>query len=72
MDSPIVIILKAVDEAGWNDDTLIMMITNHCGVGKSHGGSSDQEGNVFLAVRGIGIEPNSKIESEVKLWSALL
>ncbi|KAF0477868.1 nucleotide pyrophosphatase [Gigaspora margarita] len=56
----------AVDEAGWNDDTLIMMITNHCGVGKSHGGSSDQEVNVFLAIRGVGIEPNSKIESDVK------
>ncbi|CAG8469181.1 6962_t:CDS:2 [Gigaspora margarita] len=30
------------------------------------------EVNVFLAVRGIGIEPNSKIASEVKLWIALL
>ncbi|RIB16591.1 alkaline-phosphatase-like protein [Gigaspora rosea] len=66
MDSQIATILKAIDEAGWNDDSLIIMTTDHGGVGKKHGGSSDQEVNVFLAVRGAGIEPNSKIESEVK------
>ncbi|CAG8805172.1 28430_t:CDS:1, partial [Dentiscutata erythropus] len=66
MDSQIATILKAIEEAGWNDDSLIMMTTDHGGVGKGHGGSSDQEVNVFLAVRGVGIEPNSKIESDVK------
>ncbi|CAG8769705.1 3564_t:CDS:1, partial [Dentiscutata heterogama] len=28
----------------------------------------DQEVNVFLAIRGVGIEPNSKIESDVKKY----
>ncbi|CAG8651466.1 729_t:CDS:2 [Ambispora leptoticha] len=65
LDSQVATILKAIDEAGWRDDSLVIMTTDHGGIGKGHGGSSDQEVNVFLAVRGAGIEPNSKIESEV-------
>ena len=41
------------------------MTTDHGGIGKGHGGNSDVEVNVFLAVRGAGIDPGSKIESEV-------
>ncbi|CAG8628017.1 3518_t:CDS:2 [Cetraspora pellucida] len=65
MDSQIATILKAIDEVGWNDDSLVIMTTDHGGIGKKHGGSSDQEVNVFLAIRGVGIKPNSKIESDV-------
>ncbi|RHZ48456.1 hypothetical protein Glove_551g62 [Diversispora epigaea] len=65
MDSHVGTILKAIDEQGWNDDSLVIMTTDHGGIGTSHGGKSDVEVNVFLAVRGEGIEPNSKIEGEV-------
>ncbi|CAG8510493.1 6176_t:CDS:2 [Ambispora gerdemannii] len=41
------------------------MTTDHGDIRRSHGSDSDQEVNVFLAVRGTGIEPGSKIESEV-------
>ncbi|CAG8632562.1 11419_t:CDS:2 [Ambispora gerdemannii] len=65
MDSQVAKILEAIDEAGWRDDSLVIMTTDHGGIGRSHGGDSDQEVNVFFAVRGAGIEPGSKIESEV-------
>ncbi|CAG8532754.1 8239_t:CDS:2 [Diversispora eburnea] len=65
LDSHIGKILEAIDKEGWNDDSLVIMTTDHGGIGTSHGGKSDEEVNVFLAVRGEGIEPNSKIESEV-------
>ncbi len=41
------------------------MTTDHGGIERRHGGSSDQEVNVFLAICGEGIKPNFKIESEV-------
>ncbi|CAI2164300.1 11161_t:CDS:2 [Funneliformis geosporum] len=65
MDSHVATILEAIDEVGWKDDSLVIMTTDHGGIGRSHGGDSDQEVNVFLAVRGAGIEPSSKIESKV-------
>ena len=65
MDSQIATILNTIDEAGWSDDSLVIMTTDHGGIGKTHGGDSDVEVYVFLAVRGAGIEPGLKIESEV-------
>ncbi|CAG8514617.1 56_t:CDS:2 [Acaulospora colombiana] len=65
MDSQIATILEAVDEAGWRDDSLVIMTTDHGGIGRGHGGNSYQEISVFLAVRGISIKPNSKIENEI-------
>jgi len=65
LDSHVKTILETIDEAGWRDDSLVIMTTDHGGIGRKHGGDSDEEVNVFLAGRGAGIEPNSKIESEV-------
>ncbi|RGB29549.1 kinase-like domain-containing protein [Rhizophagus diaphanus] len=65
MDSQVATILETIEEVGWKDDSLIVMTTDHGGIGTQHGGDSDVEVNVFLAVSGAGIEPNSKIESEV-------
>ncbi|RIA84312.1 alkaline-phosphatase-like protein [Glomus cerebriforme] len=65
MDSQIATILETLEEVGWKDDSLIIMTTDHGGIGTRHGGNSDQEVNVFLAVNGAGIEPNSTIKSEV-------
>ncbi|CAG8545658.1 14334_t:CDS:2 [Acaulospora morrowiae] len=65
MDAHVAKILEAINEAGWKDDTLVIMTTDHGGVERGHGGSSDQEVNVFLAIRGAGIEPNSRIEGDV-------
>ncbi|RHZ84167.1 hypothetical protein Glove_85g133 [Diversispora epigaea] len=65
MDSHVGTILREIDEEGWNNDSLVTMTTDHRGIGTKHGGKSDDEVNVFLAVRSVGIEPNSKIENEV-------
>lgn len=65
MDSHIETILDTINEAGWSDDSLIIMTTDHGGIGNRHGGSSDQEVNVFLAIRGAGINPGEIIKGDV-------
>lgn len=64
MDSQIEDILKAIDKRGWRDSSLVIMVTDHGGIGKSHGGEDPKEVNVFMAVRGPGIKPGSEIKSE--------
>jgi hypothetical protein len=65
MDSQVATILAAIEEAGWSNDTLIIMTTDHGGIGKGHGGDSPEEIGVFLSIKGPGIEPNSKIKGNL-------
>lgn len=65
MDSHVKKILKAIDKAGWREGSLVIMTTDHGGIGRKHGGNSVQEVDVFLAVRGSGITQNTNIESNI-------
>ena len=56
MGSHVETILNAIDDAGWKDDTLVIMTTDHGGIGNRHGGQSDEEVGVFIAVSGPGIK----------------
>lgn len=66
LDHQIALILNTIKEVGWDDDSFVIMTTDHGGIGKRHGGSSEQEVSIFLAIRGAGIEAKSKIEGEIK------
>ncbi len=41
------------------------MTTDHGGIGNKHGGDSEPEVNVFLAIRGDGIKPGLKLDGEI-------
>lgn len=65
-DAQIAKILAAIDQAGWRDDSLVIMTTDHGGIGYGHGGDTTQEVNVFFAVRGPGITEGLEIERKVR------
>ncbi|CAG8533058.1 11964_t:CDS:1 [Ambispora leptoticha] len=65
MDARINQILKAIDEAGWTEDSLVIMTTDHGGINKGHGGESKEEVSVFLSVLGSNIQKNGIIEGNV-------
>ena len=63
-DNYLEIILRTISELNWPKNILRIITTDHGGIGKSHGGESDQEVNVFLSISGEGIVP-CLIESEI-------
>lgn len=64
-DSQIAQILDAIRKVGWENSSLVIITTDHGGIFKKHGGDSQQETDVFLAVKGLGIKPNSNIAGKV-------
>ncbi|CAG8587436.1 9297_t:CDS:1 [Ambispora gerdemannii] len=65
MDTRINQILKAIDDAGWTDDSLVVMTTDHGGINKGHGGESIEEVSVFFSLLGPGLQKNGNIEEGV-------
>ncbi|CAG8508698.1 16070_t:CDS:2 [Funneliformis mosseae] len=51
MDSQIGEILKAIETAGWSEDSLVIATTDHGGVNHGHGGKSDDETLVFMGLK---------------------
>lgn len=65
LDTQIAAILKAVKDTTWGERALTIITTDHGGTGRGHGGNSIEELNVFVAINGSDIKPNSTI-GEVK------
>lgn len=60
-DEYVGIILDAIKEAGLEEDSLILLVTDHGGHEKGHGSLDPRDTTVFWAARGKGIEAGSHI-----------
>ena len=56
-------IVKAVKSAGIEESTVIMIIADHGGIGKGHGGTTPQEINVPFIIAGPGIKKGYTLKS---------
>ena len=65
-------ILKAVEEAGIADDTLIISTADHGGIGCGHGGNSDEEKYVYFAAVGKTVNRGKRIDVEIKDTPAII
>lgn len=54
-------ILKALEEKGLMEDTLVIVTTDHGGKGTGHGGSSEEEQTIFWAAKGASIKPGTEL-----------
>lgn len=64
------IILQAVKDAGWLDDSLVILTTDHGGGGenpKGHGSDHPLDKTVFWTCSGPGIAPGSEVPQELGL-----
>ena len=59
-------IYDTYDEMGYLEDTLFMVTADHGGIGKSHGGLSDEEKYVMLAATGKTVEAGEIIDMEIR------
>lgn len=59
-------IMKAVNDAGIAESTVIMIIADHGGIGKGHGGNTPQETNVPFIIKGPGIRKNYELKSDIR------
>lgn len=66
-------IYKAYEDAGLIDDTLFIVISDHGGYERSHGGYSDTEKYIFFGATGKGIEKSEvKYMRTVDLYATVL
>lgn len=63
---------EAVREAGILDDTLFILIADHGGHGKGHGGWTDEEKLVTFAVSGKGIQKGTIEEMNIRDLAAIV
>ena len=64
-DSLIGSVLKAIDKAGMKENTLVMIVADHGGINKGHGGESDEEINIPVIYYGNGVKKGYKIQQPV-------
>lgn len=58
-------ILQAVKDAGIEDETVIIVVADHGGINKGHGGKTMEEVRVPIFMKGPGIKVNYNIKSPV-------
>jgi len=64
-DSLIGTVLTAIDNAGMKDNTLVMIVADHGGINKGHGGESDEEITIPVIYYGKGVKKGYKIQQPV-------
>lgn len=58
-------ILDAIKAAGMDKDTIVMVIADHGGINKGHGGKTPQECQVAWIISGPGVKPDHRIAGDV-------
>lgn len=58
-------ILVSIDEAGIAEKTVVMIVSDHGGIDKGHGGKSLQEVEIPFIIKGPGIKINHEIQNVV-------
>ncbi len=64
-DSLVGEVLKAVKEAGMEENTLVIITADHGGVGKGHGGATPEEGEIAMVLYGKGVKKGYVIQQQV-------
>lgn len=64
-DSLIRQVLAAIEKAGIKESTLVMIVADHGGINKGHGGESDEEINIPVIYYGKGVKQGYKIQQPV-------
>lgn len=67
-DSLVGVIMQATEETGIADETAIMIVADHGGIGNSHGGTTLEESTVPFILSGKGIKKNFMIPVEVYMY----
>jgi len=68
LDGLIAQIIQSIKEAGIWDDSIIMFSSDHGGIGKGHGGSTNLERDIPLIVFGNNIKEGTKISENVMIY----
>ena len=64
-DSLVGQVLAAIEKAGMKENTLLMIVADHGGINKGHGGESDEEINIPVIYYGNGVKKGYKIQQPV-------
>ncbi|GAA4319746.1 alkaline phosphatase [Mucilaginibacter gynuensis] len=64
-DSLIGTVLKAIEKAGIKENTMVIIVADHGGINKGHGGESDEEINIPVIYYGKGVKKGYKIQQPV-------
>jgi predicted AlkP superfamily pyrophosphatase or phosphodiesterase len=64
-DSLIGTVLTAIDKAGMKENTMVMIVADHGGIGKGHGKESDEEINIPVIYYGKGVKKGYKVKQPV-------
>lgn len=67
-DSLVGIIVNAIKEAGIEKESMIMVVSDHGGIGLGHGGVAREEITVPFILSGTGIKKNYKVPTEVYMF----
>ncbi|WP_214225119.1 alkaline phosphatase [Pedobacter sp. B4-66] len=64
-DSLIGMVLKSIEKSGMKDNTLVMIVSDHGGINKGHGGESAEEITIPVIYYGQGVKKGYKIQQPV-------
>jgi len=64
-DSLVGSVLKAIEKAGIKESTMVMIVSDHGGINKGHGGTTDNEIDIPVIYYGKGVKKGYKIQQPV-------
>ncbi|MBX3241872.1 MAG: alkaline phosphatase family protein [Chitinophagaceae bacterium] len=64
-DSLVGEVLKAIKEAGMEENTLVIITADHGGIGKGHGGPTPEEGEIAMILHGKGVKKGYVVQQQV-------
>ncbi len=64
-DSLIGAVLNGIKEAGMAENTLVIITSDHGGIGRGHGGATPEEAEIAMVLFGAGVKKDYKIQQEV-------
>lgn len=64
-DSLVGTVLKSIEKAGIKDNTLVIIVSDHGGINKGHGGESEEEITIPVIYYGQGIKKGYKVQQAV-------
>lgn len=64
-DSLVGKVLKSIEQAGMKDKTLVMIVSDHGGINKGHGGESEEEITIPVIYYGKGVKKGYKVQQAV-------
>ena len=68
VDTFVGIIVQAVKEAGIDDKTMIMVVSDHGGIGYGHGGTNTEEIYVPFILSGAGVKKNYSVTTDIYMF----